>query len=42
MMNERQGGTSSIGPIRAVYYMLKVTLAILFECLRKHERSSEE
>ena len=28
-MNERYGGTSSISPKRAVYYMVKVTLAVL-------------
>lgn len=28
-MNERQGGVSSISPLRSVYYMIKVTLAIL-------------
>ena len=28
-MHERQGGTSSIGPLSAVYYMIKVTLAVL-------------
>jgi glycosyltransferase involved in cell wall biosynthesis len=27
-MRERQGGTSSIGPIAAIYYMFKVTIAI--------------
>ncbi len=28
-MNERQGGMSSINPVRSVYYMVKVTLAML-------------
>lgn len=28
-MNERRGGESSISPLRSVYYMIKVTLAIL-------------
>lgn len=29
LMRERQGGTSSIGGFKSVYYMIKVTLAIL-------------
>lgn len=33
-MRERQGGTSSINTTRAIYYMLKVTLGILFVYLR--------
>ena len=31
IMRERQGGVSSISPRKAVYYMIKVTLAILME-----------
>lgn len=34
-MRERQGGTSSIDAVRAIYYMWKVTLAILFTRFRK-------
>ncbi|GAB6634076.1 glycosyltransferase family 2 protein [Streptococcus uberis] len=30
VMNERQGGVSSISAMKSVYYMVKVTLAILF------------
>ena len=30
IMKERQGGVSSISPIKSIYYMLKVTLAIVF------------
>jgi hypothetical protein len=37
-MHERQGGVSSIGSGRAVYYMLKVTGAILLDRLRRKER----
>ena len=29
IMRERQGGVSSINPLKSVYYMIKVTLAIL-------------
>ncbi|MHC1683874.1 MAG: glycosyltransferase family 2 protein [Clostridiaceae bacterium] len=29
LMNEREGGVSSIGGVKAVYYMIKVTLAII-------------
>ena len=35
-MRERGGGTSSIHMKRSVYYMIKVTLAILIEFIRKH------
>lgn len=34
VMRERQGGVSSINMKRSVYYMVKVTLAILMEWLR--------
>ena len=34
VMKERQGGVSSISIKRSVYYMIKVTLAILVECFR--------
>ncbi len=37
IMRERTGGTSSISPHRAVYYMIKVTLAILVERFRRKE-----
>lgn len=35
VMRERMEGTSSISPTKSVYYMVKVTLAILLEMLRK-------
>lgn len=35
IMRERQGGISSISLFKSVYYMVKVTLAILVECIRK-------
>ena len=34
-MRKRMEGTSSISPLKSVYYMIKVTLAILIEMLRK-------
>ena len=34
-MNERAGGKSSIGILDSVYYMIKVTIAILIEALSK-------
>ncbi|MGT2934889.1 glycosyltransferase family 2 protein [Streptococcus castoreus] len=34
IMNERQGGVSSISLTKSIYYMIKVTLAILFVKLR--------
>ncbi len=39
-MCERTGGTSSIGKIRSVIYMLKVPLAIFMNLLRKSEAQS--
>lgn len=35
IMRERQGGVSSISMKKSVYYMIKVTLAILVDTLRK-------
>ena len=35
IMKAREGGVSSISPKKSVYYMIKVTLAILIECIRK-------
>ena len=37
VMQERQGGVSSISPMKSVYYMIKVTLAIFIEMIRKEE-----
>lgn len=36
VMRERLEGTSSISPLKSVYYMIKVTLAILMEKLRRY------
>lgn len=38
IMKERQGGVSSIRPWKSFYYMIKVTIAIFVECLRKHRK----
>ncbi len=35
MMRERTGGRSSITPLRSVYYMVKVILAVLVDLLKK-------
>lgn len=35
IMREREEGVSSISPLKSVYYMIKVTLAIFMEMLRK-------
>ena len=35
IMKERQGGVSSISPMKSIYYMIKVTLAIFIEMIRK-------
>jgi len=37
-MHERQGGVSSIRWSRAIYYMVKVTVAILLDCFRRKEQ----
>lgn len=37
IMRERTGGVSSISMKKSIYYMVKVTLAILIECIRKKE-----
>ncbi len=34
LMEERQGGESSIGPFASVYYMIKVSLAIFFTFIK--------
>ena len=34
IMKKREEGVSSIGPWKAVYYMVKVTLAIIIEKMR--------
>lgn len=36
IMRERQGGTSSIRFTKSIYYMIKVTLAILVESIRRY------
>lgn len=33
-MKDRQGGTSSITPLKSVYYMIKVSIAVLIDTLR--------
>ena len=35
IMKAREGGVSSISPKKSIYYMIKVTFAILIECIRK-------
>ena len=35
IMRKRMEGTSSISPLKSIYYMIKVSLAIFFEMLRK-------
>jgi glycosyltransferase involved in cell wall biosynthesis len=37
IMHERQGGVSSIRQLKAVYYMIKVSMAILFDRMRRVE-----
>lgn len=38
IMRERTGGVSSISPQKSIYYMIKVTMAILIECIRNYNR----
>ena len=37
IMRQRAGGVSSISPSRSIYYMVKVTLAILMVLLRRKQ-----
>ena len=37
VMRERTGGVSSISMKKSVYYMVKVTLAMIFECFRRSD-----
>lgn len=41
-MRERQYGDSSIGFLRAIYYMIKVNLAIFIDLLKENERVNLE
>jgi glycosyltransferase involved in cell wall biosynthesis len=41
IMRERQGGKSSIRFFSSIYYMIKVTVAILTELMRKIDRKKE-
>jgi glycosyltransferase involved in cell wall biosynthesis len=41
-MRERQGGRSSITPVRSAYYIVKVLLAVLMEMLRKPSSAMKE
>jgi glycosyltransferase involved in cell wall biosynthesis len=41
-MAQRQAGTSSITPLRSIYYMAKVVLAIAMQLLRARERPHRE
>ncbi len=36
VMKERQGGKSSISPLKSVYYMIKVSIAIIFTGISKN------
>lgn len=38
VMHERQGGQSSISPVKGAYYMIKVTLAIAISALSNHPK----
>lgn len=39
IMKERKGGISSIRSFRSIYYMIKVSMAILFDMFRKHNHA---
>lgn len=41
-MHERQGGTSSISAVSSVYYMIKVTLAIVIQGMNRHGRIGKQ
>ena len=42
IMRERQGGVTSIRPQNALYYMVKVALAIFVDAFRKFTHAPEE
>jgi hypothetical protein len=39
-MRERQGGTSSISPFRSVYYMIKVSIAVVLNRFMTKKRKN--
>lgn len=41
VMRARQGGSSSIGSLKSVYYMLKVTVAILLHMIRRRDNAGQ-
>lgn len=41
-MNSRQGGTSSITPLRSIYYVIKVSLSLLIEAVRENNNYGGE
>ena len=41
-MHPRQGGVTSIKPLHALYYMVKVALAIFIDLFRRYRRHEEE
>ena len=41
IMRERAGGVSSISPMKSIYYMIKVTLAILIEKIYNEEETMQ-
>ena len=42
IMNRRSGGRSSISPLRSTYYMVKVTIAILMDLVRRPDARAPE
>ena len=41
IMNERDGGVSSITPIKSMYYMIKVSLSIVFAYMNNRRRNKK-
>lgn len=41
MMNERREGVSSISPLNSIYYMIKVSLAVILTAKRKDRKRSQ-
>ena len=41
-MRERQGGVTSISPVKAGYYIVKVSMAIFIDLFRRFTRTPEE
>jgi len=40
-MNDREGGTSSITPVKSLYYMIKVSISMVFSYINNRKRNAD-